>query len=209
MPQVVEFVTDCEVLETSLNKETIIHFNAQRSIGKESITLESQNSTQSTPKFKEIIMPNLGSNDSDLHAADGVIDHAIDDDNPILERLNMVTDKVLNSEFLNTNLTLNANPVETIVLKKKSNTLVTTLAASTHEHYVTTNLDHNQLTPSMVESGEWPKNIRSWKCIMRQLSPNEAAVLVETERKRKQSTCMEAILDFPCKRIQIQSDQSS
>lgn len=68
-------------------------------------------------------MPNLGSIDSDLHVVAGVIDHAIDEDSPLFERLDMVTDKVINSKFLNTNPTLNANPVETIVVEKKNQTL--------------------------------------------------------------------------------------
>lgn len=130
-------------------------------------------------------MPNLGSIDSDLHVAAGVIDHAIDEDSPLFERLDMVTDKVINSKFLNTNPTLNANPAETIVVEKKIKHFGATLAASTHEHHVTINLDQNQLTPSTTMSGEQPKNIRSWKHVMRQPSKNEAAVLVETKRKRK------------------------
>lgn len=115
----------------------------------------------------------------------------------------MVTNNVLNFRFFNTNPIMNANLIETIVLERKSNTLETTLSASTHVHHVTINLDQDQLSPSMVVSGEKPKSIRSWKHIMRQLSPNVATVLVEIERKRKQSTCMEAILDFPCKRMQV------
>ena len=58
MPLVVVSVTDGKVLEASLNKETVTHFNVQRRMGKESVTLESQISTQSTSKNKEVIMPN-------------------------------------------------------------------------------------------------------------------------------------------------------
>nr|POE94077.1 hypothetical protein CFP56_56146 [Quercus suber] len=59
-------------------------------MGKESVTLKSQISTQSTPKNKEVVMPNSGSNDSELHAAAGVINHTIDDASPTLEGSDMV-----------------------------------------------------------------------------------------------------------------------
>nr|POF04678.1 hypothetical protein CFP56_38518 [Quercus suber] len=90
VPLVVVSVTVGEVLETSLNKETVTHFNVQRRMGKESVTLENQISTQSTLKNKEVVMPNSGSNDSELHAAAGVIDHTIDDAIPTLEGSDMV-----------------------------------------------------------------------------------------------------------------------
>lgn len=163
MAPVVVFVIDREVLETSSNKETIAHFNAQRRMGKKSVTLENHNSTQSTPKNMEVIMPNSGSNDSELNAIAGMIDHTIDYASPTLEGSDMVTNNVLNFGFLNTNPIMNANPVETVVLERKLNTLETTLKAETHVHHVTINLDQDQLSPSTVECGEQPKNIRSWK----------------------------------------------
>ena len=113
-------------------------------------------------------MPNSGSNNSELHAAAGVIDHTIDDASPTLEGSDIVTDKVPNSGAVNTNPIMNAYPVEIVVMERKSITLETTLAASTHEHHVRINLEKKQSSPSMVESGEWPKNIRSWRCIIRQ-----------------------------------------
>ena len=94
---------------------------------------ESQNSNHSTSKGKEIILPNLGSNDSNLQAVAGMIDHANYEDSSLLERPGMVTVKEINSGFLNSNPTLNANPVETIEVEAKSNTLVSTLATPTHE----------------------------------------------------------------------------
>nr|POF04318.1 hypothetical protein CFP56_16375 [Quercus suber] len=135
-----------------LNKETVAHFNVQRRMGKESVSLESQISTQSTSKNKEVIMPNSGRNDSKLHAATGVIDHTIDDASPTLEGSDMVTNKVPNSGVLNTNPIMNAYPVETIVMERKSITLETTLAASTHEHHVTINLDKK--TIKSINGGE-------------------------------------------------------
>ena len=147
VPPVVVSVTVGEVLEKSLNKETITHFNVQRRMGKESVTLDSQISTQSTPKNKEVIMPNSGNNDSELHVAAGVINHTIDDASPTLEGSYTVTDKVPNFGALNTNPIMNAYPVETVLMQRKSITLETTLAASTHEHHVTINLEKKQLSP--------------------------------------------------------------
>jgi len=46
-------------------------------------------------------------------------------------------------------------------------------------------IQSSQPTAEIVEQ---PTNVRTWKCILRQPSPNEARVQFELERKRKQST---------------------
>ena len=145
----VEAIMDCEMVQPGMNKVTVTQINAQCNTGKESVTGGNQSINQSTPKGKEILVPNLGSIDVDLHSAASVIDHANYDDNTLLEKAGMVTEKEFVSSVLISDPIINANPSETKEVEAKSNTLVSTLASPSHEYHVPFNLEQTQLTPSL------------------------------------------------------------
>ena len=70
--------------------------------------------------------------------------------------------------------------------------------------------EFNQPMQSAVEIGEQPINIRAWKRILHQPSPNVAMVQPELERKRKLSSSVMDPSDFPHKHMQVpQEDQNS
>ena len=148
-------------------------------------------------------MLNLGSNDGTLKSVVSVIDCANYADSSLLVKVNRVTEKDVNTGVLNLDPLINANPIETKEVEAKSNTVEATLAASSHEKYVPFKLEQLQQTQPTAEEGEQQKNIRSWKHIMHQLSPNEIEVLSVVEKKRKASICMENAHDSPHKRLQI------
>lgn len=98
-------------------------------------------------------MPNLRSIDVDLHLATNVIDQTIYDDNTLLEKPSMVIEKEFESGVLNSDPIINTISLETKEEGAKSNTLVSTLAAPTHENHVPLNMDQTQLTPTTEEGG--------------------------------------------------------
>ena len=130
-------------------------------------------------------MPNLGSNDGALKLVVSVIDCANYADNSLLEKVNRVTEKDVNTRVLNSDPLINANLTKTKEVEAKSNSVEATLAAPSHEKHMPLKLEQLQQTQPTVEEGEQPKNIRSWKRFMRQPSPNETKVLSVAEKKEE------------------------
>jgi len=104
---------------------------------------------------------------------------------------------------------LNAISVEPIVFECDPTSLGTTLTATQKDMHVPNTSSDALLSDSMAEISEQPTNIRSWKRIMRQVNPSVAVSIVESGKKRKQSTCMASLPDFSCKRMQVKGTQYS
>lgn len=158
-----EAAMECELDLPSREEVTVMEFNAQSNTVKERVTGESQSSNQYTQNGKKTALPNLGSNDRALKSVVSVIDCANYADSSLLEKVNRVTEKDVNTRVLNSDLLINANPTETKEMEAKSNSVEATLAAPSHEKHMPLKLEQLQQTQPMVEEGEQPKNIRSWK----------------------------------------------
>ena len=74
---------------------------------------------------------------------------------------------------------------------------------------MTLNMENLNPAELMAEAEENPKNIRSWKRIMRQPNPNESVAARGARKKRKASTCIVTTHEASHKRLQIQNDHSS
>ena len=203
-----EVAMECESYLLRREEITVMKFNAQSNTVTERVTGESLSSNQYTQNGKETVLLNLGSNDGALKSVVSVIDHANYADSSLLVKANRVTEKDVNSRVLNSDLIINAKPTETKELEAKSNSLGSTLSAPSHENHVPLKLEQIQQIQPTAKEGDQPKNIRSWKHIMRQPSPNETEVLSVAEKKNTSSTCMENTHDSPHKHLEIQNDQS-
>ena len=110
-------------------------------------------------------------------------------DNSLLEKENRAREKEVKIGVLNSDPVFNAHISNNKEMEENPNSLKATLASPAHENHVTLKLEKLQQTQSIAEVEEHPKNIRSWKCIMRQPSPNEIEAVCVAGKKRKASTC--------------------
>ena len=111
-------------------------------------------------------------------------------DSSLLEKENRATEKEVKAGVLISDPIFNAHISNSKEEEENPNSLKATLAAPTHEKHVPRKLEKLNQTQSMVEVDEQPKNIRSWKRIMRQPSPNETEAMSVAGKKRKASTCI-------------------
>ena len=111
-------------------------------------------------------------------------------DNSLLEKENRATEKEVKAGVLISDPVFSAHISNSKEEEENPNSLKANLAAPTHEKHVPRKLEKLNQTQSMVEVDEQPKNIRSWKCIMHQPSPNETEAVSVAGKKRKASTCI-------------------
>ena len=130
-------------------------------------------------------------------------------DSPLMMNENKATEIEVNIGMLNFDPIINAHITPNQEVEANPNSLEATLAAPTHENHVTLKVEKLNLTKLTAKAKENPKNIRSWKHIMRQANPNESVATYGARRKRKASTCIVTTHEASHKRLQIQNDHSS
>ena len=126
-----------------------------------------------------------------------------------MKKENRATEIEVNIGVLNSDPIINAHISPNQEVEENPNSLEATLAAPTHENHVTLNVEKLSPTQLTAEAEENPKNIRSWKRIMRQPNPNESVAVCSARKKRKASTCMVTTHESSHKCLQIQNDHSS
>ena len=119
-----------------------------------------------------------------------VSDRANYADSSLLEKENRAMEKEVKAGVLISDPVFNAHISNNKEEEENPNSLEATLAAAAHEKHVPRKLEKLNQTQSTVEVDEQPKNIRSWKRIMRQPSPNETEAVSVAGKKRKASTCI-------------------
>ena len=186
---------------------TVREINEQSNKGKERITDES--SRVDSRIGKVTASHDLGSNEGALKLAAKVFKGENNADSPLMKKGNRATEIEVNIGMLNFDPIINAHIAPNQEVEVNPNSLETTLAAPTHENHVTLNVEKLNPTKLMAVAEENPKNIRSWKRIMRQPNPNESIAAYGVGKKRKASTCMVTTHESSHKRLQIQNDHSS
>ena len=202
-----EVVMESEPIQPNREVVTVKEINEQSNTGKERITDE--NSRVDSWIGKVTASHDLGSNECALKSAAKVFKGENSVDSPLMMNENKATEIEVNIGMLNFDPIINAHITPNQEVEANPNSLEATLAAPTHENHVTLKVEKLNLTKLTAEAKENPKNIRSWKRIMRQANPNESVATYGARRKRKASTCIVTTHEASHKRLQIQNDHSS
>ena len=199
-------VMDTEPIQPNREAVTVRGINEQCKKGKARKTDE--NRVVDSRSGKVTASHDSVSNEGALNVADNVISGEINADSTLTETENRATEINVNSGRLDFDPLINAHLTPNQEVEANQTPLETTLAASAHENHVTINMENLFPVELTTEAEENPKNIRSWKRIMRQPNPNESIAACGAGKKRKATTCTVTTPETSHKRLQIQFGHS-
>ena len=201
-----EVVMDSEPIQPKREAVTVREINEQSNKGKARKTDE--NSRVDSQIGKVTASHDLGSNEGALNSAANVFTGEINADSPLTKTENRATEIKVNIGMLDFDPMINAHLTPNQEVEANQTSLETTLAAPAHENHVTLNMENLIPAELTAEAEENPKNIRSWKRIMRQPNPNESVAACGAGKKRKASTCIVTTHEASHKCLQIQNGHS-
>ena len=202
----VEEVMDSELILPNRVAVTVRGINEQCKKGKERKTDE--NRVVDSRSGKVTASHDSVSNEGALNVADNVISGEINADSTQTETENRATEINVNSGSLDFDSLINAHLKPNQEVEANQTPLETTLAASAHGTHVTINMENLFPVELTAEAEENPKNIRSWKRIMRQPNPNESIAACGAGKKRKATTDTITTPETSHKRLQLQFGHS-